>query len=199
MPYVNQKGVVERDFTKKEAFYIFQSYWTNTPMVHIYGHTWPTRWGEEGEEKMVKVYSNCDEAELFVNGISFGIKKRNSQDFPAAGLRWQVSMNKGDYTFKVVAKKGKETVTDEIRQNYQTEKWTKPSKMTLTKIDDKDGIATVEVKVFDDKNVMCLDAINLVAFDIIGDGELISNQGTSTGSAKVQLYNGRAIIKIKLH
>lgn len=197
VPYVNQKGVIERDFTKKEAFYVFQSYWTNTPMVHIYGHTWPTRWGEEGEEKMVKVYSNCDEAELFVNGRSFGIKKRNSQDFPAAGLRWQVPMNKGDYTFKVVAKKGKETVTDEIRQNYQTDKWTKPTKMTLTKIDEKDGIARLEVKVFDDKNAMCLDAINLVAFDIIGDGELISNQGTSTGSSKLQLYNGRAIIKIK--
>ena len=39
-------------------------------MVHIYGHSWPVRWGDEGEEKMVKVYSNCDEAELFVNGKS---------------------------------------------------------------------------------------------------------------------------------
>ena len=85
VPYVNQKGVVERDFTKKEAFYIFQSYWTTTPMVHLYGHSWPVRWGEEGEEKMVKVYSNCDEAELFVNGKSYGIRKRDSQKLPCCG------------------------------------------------------------------------------------------------------------------
>ena len=59
VPYMNQKGVVERDFTTKEAYYVFQSYWTTKPMVHIYGHSWPVRWGNEGEEKMVKVYSNC--------------------------------------------------------------------------------------------------------------------------------------------
>jgi len=197
VPYVNQKGVIERDFTKKEAFYIFQSYWTPTPMVHIYSHSWPVRWGEEGEEKMVKVYSNCDEAELFVNGKSYGIRKRDSQNFPAAGLRWQVPMQKGDYTFKVIAKKGKITVTDELVQSYQTEKWAKPAQMTFTKIDEKDGVATLEVKMLDDKNVLCLDAINLVAFSLVGDGELIKDQGTSTGASKVQLYNGRAIIKLK--
>jgi beta-galactosidase len=37
--------------TKKEAYFVFQSYWTDTPMVHLYGHSWPIRWGTEGEEK----------------------------------------------------------------------------------------------------------------------------------------------------
>ena len=57
VPYVNQKGVVERDFTKKESYYVFQSYWTEKPMLHIYGHSWPVRWGEKDESKMIKVYS----------------------------------------------------------------------------------------------------------------------------------------------
>ena len=197
VPYVNQKGVVERDFTKKESFYIFQSYWTNTPMVHIYGHSWPVRWGNQGEEKMVKVYSNCDEAELFVNGKSFGIKKRNSQDFPAAGLRWLVPMEKGTYHIKVVAKKGKLTVTDEITQEYQTEKWGKPAKLVLQKISEANGLGTVEVKAYDANNVLCLDAATEVKFNLLGDGELIKDQGTSTASSKVQLYNGRAVISLK--
>lgn len=197
VPYVNQKGVVERDFTKKESFYIFQSYWTNTPMVHIYGHSWPVRWGADGEEKMVKVYSNCDEAELFVNGKSFGIKKRNSQDFPAAGLRWLVPMQKGTYNFKIVAKKGKVTVTDEITQEYQTEKWGKPAKLVLQKISEANGLATVEVKAYDANNILCLDAATEVKFKLLGDGTLIKDQGTSTASSKVQLYNGRAVISLK--
>ena len=96
VPYVNQKGVVERDFTKKESFYVFQSYWTDEPMVHIYGHGWPVRWGEDGEEKEVLVYSNCQAVELFLNGESLGVRKRNSQDFPAAGLRWNVKFEKGE-------------------------------------------------------------------------------------------------------
>ena len=197
VPYVNQKGVIERDFTKKESFYIFQSYWTDKPMAHIYGHSWPVRWGTDGEEKMVKVYSNCDEAELFVNGKSFGVKKRNSQDFPAAGLRWLVPMQKGKYNLKVVAKKGKVTVTDEITQEYQTEKWGKPAKLVLQKVSEADGFATVEVKAYDANNVLCLDAANEVRFNLLGDGELIKNQGTSTTAAKVQLYNGRAVISLK--
>ena len=39
---------------------------------------------------MVKVYSNCAIAELFLNGKWCGVKRRNGQDFPAAGLRWQI-------------------------------------------------------------------------------------------------------------
>ncbi|MBB5645857.1 beta-galactosidase [Pedobacter cryoconitis] len=199
VPYMNQKGVVERDLTKKEAFYVFQSYWTSQPMVHIYGHTWPVRWGEQGEEKMVKVYANCTEAELFLNGKSFGVKKRNSQDFPAAGLRWNLPFVKGENTVTVIGKKGKITVKDEIKFNYQTEKWTKPSKLTLTKIDQQDDIATVEVKLYDDKNVQCLDAVNWINFSLAGEGKLIDDLGTSSGSRKVQAYNGRAIIKVKLN
>lgn len=197
VPYMNQKGVVERDLTKKEAYYVFQSYWTAKPMAHIYGHNWPVRWGDAGEEKMVKVYSNCDEAELFLNGKSFGVKKRNSQDFPAAGLRWNLVFNVGNNRVKVIAKKGKETVTDEISFAYQTEKWGKPSKLVFEKIKEENGIATVQVKLLDDKNVLCLDAVNWVRFGLAGDGKLIDNQGTSSGSRLVQVYNGRAIIRIK--
>jgi beta-galactosidase len=197
IPYMNQKGVVERDLTKKEAYYVFQAWWTQTPMVHIYGHSWPVRWGDEGEEKMVKVYSNCDEAELFVNGKSCGIKKRNSQDFPASGLRWSVKYNKGANTLKVIAKKGKVSVTDEITQAYQTEKWGKPAQLILQKIDQKGEIATIEVKLYDEKKTLCLDARNIVTFGLAGDGQLIDNQGTSSASRKVELYNGRAIIRIK--
>jgi beta-galactosidase len=199
VPYMNQKGVIERDFTKKESFYVFQSWWTEKPMAHIYGHTWPVRWGEPGEEKMVKVYSNCEEAELFLNGKNQGVKKRNSQDFPAAGLRWNVIFKEGENALKVIARKGKITVTDEIKQAYQTDKWGAPAKMDLRKIAQEGDIATLEVKLFDAKNVLCLDARNQVTFGLTGDGKLIDNQGTSSGSRSVELYSGRAVIRVILH
>lgn len=197
VPYMNQKGVVERDLTKKESYYVFQSYWTTKPMVHIYGHSWPVRWGNEGEEKMIKVYSNCDEAELFVNGKSMGSKKRNSQDFPAAGLRWNVVLNKGNNDVKVIAKKGKVIVEDAIKFQYQTEKWAKPAKLLIEKVKEENGVITLQAKLLDDKNVQCLDAANWIRFGLTGDGELIDNQGTSSASNYVQLYNGRATISVK--
>lgn len=197
VPYVNQKGVVERDLTKKEVYYVFQSYWTATPMVHIYGHSFPVRWGDANEEKMVKVYSNCDEAELFLNGKSIGIKKRNSQDYPAAGLRWNMVFNKGENVIKVVAKKGKQSVADSIKFQYQTDKWNKPAKILLEKIQEEKGMVTMQVKLLDDKNVLCLDATNWVRFAAAGDAELVDDLGTSSGSRYVQVYNGRAIIRVR--
>ncbi|GAC1377663.1 MAG: hypothetical protein NVS3B25_10060 [Hymenobacter sp.] len=196
VPYMNQKGVVERDFTKKEAYYVFQSYWAAKPMAHIYGHSWPVRWGDAGEKKMVKVYSNCDEAELFVNGKSYGLRKRNSQDFPAAGLRWLVELQ-ADNTLRVVARKGKTVVQDEISQHYQTEKWTRPAKMTLEKLSDHNGVVTLQVKLLDAKGVPCLDAANWLNYSLTGDGRMIDDQGTSSGSRKVQACNGRGIIRIE--
>lgn len=199
IPYVNEKGLVQRDLTKKEGYYVFQSYWATKPMVHIYGHSWPVRWGDEDEEKMIKVYSNCDEAELFVNGKSYGIKKRNSQDFPAAGLRWNVKLNKGENSVNVKAKKGKMEVKDSISFIYQTEKWGKPAKAIIEKIKEEKDTATIEVKLFDNKNVQCLDAANWVRFGLTGDGKLIDNLGTTTGSRYLQMYNGRALIRVKLN
>ena len=122
VPYVNQKGVVERDFTKKESYYVFQSYWTSEPMVHIYGHSWPVRWGKADEKKEILVYSNCDEVELFVNNKSQGRKKRNSQDYPSSGLHWDCTLNEGVNEIKAVGTKGKgkTSVTEVIRQAYLT-------------------------------------------------------------------------------
>lgn len=197
IPYVNTKGVVERDLTPKESYYVFQSYWSDKPMVHIYGHTWPVRWGDDGKLETIKVYSNCDKAELFVNGKSYGEKKRNSWDFPAAGLRWDVPMHEGDYTVEIIASKGKEKVTDAIRFHYQTEKWDTPEQLTLIVKSINGDTTTVVAKALDGKGVLCLDAKNIIRFSIAGDGELIDDMGTSDGSRKVQLYNGRALIKIK--
>lgn len=63
-------------------------------MIHIYGHTWPVRWGGKDDRKEILVYSNCDEVELFVNGVSQGVKRRNSQDYPAAGCAGIVFIRK---------------------------------------------------------------------------------------------------------
>ena len=197
VPYMNQKGVVERDGTKKESYYVFQSYWTDKPMVHLYGHSWPVRWGAEGEEKMVKVYSNCDEAELFLNGKSYGVKKRNAQDFPAAGLRWNLVFQGGENKVKVVARKGKVELSDSIHFQYQTQKWGVGAKTELRKIGEEGGIATLQVQLLDDKGAPCLDARDWVRFDLAGAGKLIDNQGTSSGARLVQLYNGRAIIRVR--
>ena len=197
VPRINQKGVLERDMTKKEGYYVFQSYWSEVPMVHIYGHTWPVRWGSEGQARMVKVYSNCPSAELFVNGTSAGRRSRDSQNFPAAGLRWMVSFAPGKNHLRVVANRNGTTVVDEVELEYQTEKWDLPAKLRIAQIACSGKTATVEATLYDANGVLCLDARNVVRFSLAGDGRLIDNLGTSSGSRVVQMYNGRAQISIE--
>ncbi len=196
VPRMNQKGLVERDLTPKEGYYVFQSYWAEKPMAHIYGHSWPMRWGNEGEPKMVKVYSNCPEAELFVNGVSCGKKTRNSQDFPAAGLRWMAKFEEGNNRIKVVARKGAVEVVDEITTFYQTRPFGKPAQFELSQTKVAGGLIQVEAWLMDDGGRMCVTSRNEVRFELAGDGLLIDNLGTSKGSRKVELCNGRAYISL---
>lgn len=196
VPYVNQKGIVERNLTPKESYYVFQSYWTDEPMIRIYGHTWPVRWGSEGEKKMIKVYSNCESVELYLNGKSLGERARNSQDFPAAGLRWVTPFLTGENKVRAIGKKDGKTVEDVLTFEYQSEPWSEPAQLDFKVIAEDDHSATVQVYALDANGVRCLDAKNDVHFDIIGDGELIADLGTSTAAREVELYNGRAQITL---
>lgn len=63
-------GVIDLYLQKKDAFYQHQSQWLDTPMIHVFPH-WCFR-GREGEEIAVWAYTNCEEAELFLNGVSVG-------------------------------------------------------------------------------------------------------------------------------
>lgn len=67
----------------------------------------------------------------------------------------------------------------------------------MEKLGEENGVATVQVKIIDDNQVQCLDAANWINFSLAGDGRLIDDLGTSSGSRKVQAYNGRAIIRVE--
>src|SRR5665213_2661569 len=198
IPRVNEKGLTERDLTPKEGYYVFQSYWAEKPMVHLYGHTWPVRWGEPGEQKLVRVYSNCGEVELFVNGQSDGVKHRDSADFPCAGLRWMTPLPEGTNTLKAIGHQNGVETSDEITFEYQTTKWSAPALLTLKEVAREGDVFTLEVRAYDKSNVWCLDATNVVRFSLAGDGVLLDDLGTVRGSRVVQLANGRAWISARL-
>jgi beta-galactosidase len=196
IPRVNQKGVVERDLTTKESYYVFQSFWAEKPMAHIYGHTWPVRWGKVDEKRTVHVYSNCERAELLLNGKSMGIKHRDSQDFPAAGLRWEVVFQRGSNHLSVIAIKGEIEVSDELHLIYQTEPWGDPVQLKLSEKARDKNLVTVEATLFDAEGILCVDSAKNIRFQLTGAGSLVDNLGTSRASRELQLSNGRAEISI---
>ena len=64
-------GIIDLASLPKDRYYLYRSIWnTDAPTLHILPHwTWP---GKEGQTVPVFVYTDADEAELFVNGKSQG-------------------------------------------------------------------------------------------------------------------------------
>ncbi len=74
-PGMNHKGLVTFDReTKKDSFYLYKAYWSNEKFVHICGRRYVDRVESITD---VKVYSNCDEVTLYVNGEKFATQKCN--------------------------------------------------------------------------------------------------------------------------
>ena len=121
VPRVNQKGVIDRDMTRRRRYFVFQSYWTmhrwstSTDILAIAGATKASKDGQG--------LFQLRDCRAFVNGSLAGVTHRNSQDFPAAGLRWMTPFVRGTNNLRVVATKGGTKVQDEITFLYQTQKW----------------------------------------------------------------------------
>lgn len=63
-------GMMDSCGFPKDAYYLCQAIFKQEPIVHVLPH-WNWK-GKEGENIRVMSHTNCNEAELFVNGKSFG-------------------------------------------------------------------------------------------------------------------------------
>ena len=71
----NNKGLVTYDRrTKKDSFYLYKAYWTTDPFVHIASKRYYYR---AEKTTTIKVYSNCNEVTLYVNGKEFAKQEGN--------------------------------------------------------------------------------------------------------------------------
>ena len=76
---MNHKGLVTFDRKyKKDSFYAYQAWLSDKPMVHLCGKRYIDR---VEEVTKVTVYSNCDEVELFANGVSVGKQSKGKYPF----------------------------------------------------------------------------------------------------------------------
>ncbi len=70
-------GAVDLAGIPKNRFYGYRAAWTDTPTLHIFPHwNWE---GMEGEKVPVHVYTNYDEVELFINGVSQGKRRHKTE------------------------------------------------------------------------------------------------------------------------
>jgi beta-galactosidase len=143
-------------------------------------------------------FTNCHEAELFINGKSFGKKQSDSVH---SCLWWYVPYVPGEVR---AAAKGPDNTTLTAVLKTVSEPVTillKPDATTL-KADNHD-IAIVEVQLLDKKNSRAVLADNLITFDVSGEGKIIgvdNGDASSLDNYKLsqrKAYAGRCIVIVQ--
>ncbi|MBP3445643.1 MAG: glycoside hydrolase family 2 protein [Clostridia bacterium] len=93
---MNHKGLVTFDRKyKKDSFFAYQAWLSKKPMVHLCGKRYVDR---VEDVTKVTVYSNCDEVELFANGVSVGKQQKGKYPFFYFDVK-----NEGETTLTVKA------------------------------------------------------------------------------------------------
>jgi len=197
IPYMNQKGLVDRNGKPKDAYYVFKSYWSEKPFTYIESHTWTDRQGPKNTPRTICVYSNCPKVELFLNGVSLGVKNRDITAYPACGLTWDVNFADGKNNFVAVgiSKEGKK-VEDTIDVNYRYVKNGAADGLKLSAEKMNNGSYLVTAIAVDKNKMRCLDYEDRVYFQCLSGGTTMKNQGTPTGSESIKMANGKASIEV---
>lgn len=187
-------GIIDLCNFPKDAYYFYQSQWTDEAMAHLLPHwTWP---GKEGKSIPVWCYTNCDSAELFLNGKSLG--KREFTAEKDMHLEWLVPYQPGE--LKVVAKRdGTVVATDSKRTAGPAARLALSADETILVSEEQD-LAYVTIQVEDQKGYFAPKAATQVALRIEGPGRLL---GVGSGNplshedfqgSSVTTFNGLASV-----
>lgn len=103
-------GVTDTCGFPKDAYYFYQSCWSDKPVLHLFPHwNWE---GMEGRPIDVLAYTNCDSAELFLNGVSQGICRFDPRQ--GMHLHWRVPYKPGTLTVRGYDSAGELCAEDRI-------------------------------------------------------------------------------------
>ncbi len=156
-------GIIDLAGFPKDVYYMYQSEWTNKPVLHLFPH-W--NW-KPGEKVDVVTYFNADEVELFLNGRSQGTKRKQGDDVL---VFWRLPYEPG--VLKAVSRKnGQVVLTREVRTAAAPARIIlEPDRRTI-KADGTD-LSFVTVKVVDRNGTVVPMADNLIKFELTGAGSI---------------------------
>lgn len=184
-------GIVDLTGAPKDRYWLYRSHWRqDVHTLHISPDSW-TFPGREGSATPVVVYTDGDEAELFLNGRSLGRRQKGERVvLPAAmtnnhfkafcryRLMWlDVPYEPGE--LKAVAYKDGQGIGEKILRTAGEVAELRLSVEPLTRID-ADELIWVRAEAYDSAGVRVPDATDKVAFSLEGPGRIL---GVGNGDA----------------
>lgn len=175
-------GIIDLASLPKDRYYLYRSIWNKRDnTLHVLPHwTWP---GREGENTPVFVYTNYPEAELFVNGKSYGKQRKLTSDEARAlqgkdslwlqrryRLMWtDVPYEPGELKVVAYDNSGKKVEEKTVRTAGKPHHLEVVADRTALSADGKD-LAYITVRVVDKDGNLCPADDRLVSFTVKGAG-----------------------------
>jgi beta-galactosidase len=165
-------GIVDLAGFPKDVYYMYQSEWRpDKTVLHVFPH-W--NWRDGDVVDLWAYYNNADEVELFINGVSQGVRTKQGDDLHVS---WRVAYRPGE-VLAVSRRNGAVVARQEIRTAGE------PAAVRLTadrREINADGtdLSYITVEIVDKDGNICPWADNEVHFDVAGVGK---NVGVDNGN-----------------
>lgn len=164
-------GIYDLAGLPKDRYYLYRSRWnTEDETLHILPHwNWE---GREGKTTPVFVYTSYDSAELFVNGKSQGVRRKNdSTPQHRYRLMWMnVKYEPGILKVVALDDEGHPVAKKQIQTAGKPYKIILNSDRKTLKADGED-LAFISVSVVDKDGIPCPTATNQLNFSVQGQGK----------------------------
>lgn len=208
-------GICDLAGLPKDRYYLYRSVWNkDSHTLHITPH-W--NWGKKMKGKVVpvQVFSDYDEAELFVNGKSQGRIKKSTEKNPNVGktkyvpnldryrLRWMnVKYEPGELKVVAYDKDGKAAMTQTLRTAGEPEMlMLTPDRGTISA--DGNDLCYVTVTAVDKDGNVCPLADDQLTFEVSGEGTFkCACNGDATSlepftQPSMRLFNGKLVVTVQ--
>ena len=179
-------GIVDLAGFPKDMYYFYQSEWTDKDVLHLFPH-W--NWIEGQMVDMWCYYNHADEVELFVNGQSKGIRrKENDHQYH---VLWRVQFEPGEV--KVVARKNGKEVREKVIKTAGAPHHIQLSADKNTISADGKSLAFITVEVVDKDGNICPLAENQIFFSLSGDATIVGvDNGSQTSMERFKANHRKA-------
>ena len=201
-------GIIDLAGFPKDSYYMYQSEWTQQPMLHLFPH-W--NWVPGDTIDLWAYYNQADEVELFINGKSQGVRRKeegekrkensqfsipNSQFSTEYHVGWRVQFEPGEV--KAVSRKNGKVVCEQVIRTAGA-----PDHIRLS-VDYAGRHTTfVTAEVVDRDGNLCPWANDQIRFSVTGDAQILAtDNGCQTSmerftSPQRHAFFGRCLVVVK--
>ena len=189
-------GIVDLAGFPKDTYYMYQSEWTNKPVLHLFPH-W--NWLEGQTIDLWCYYNQADEVELYINGKSMGVRRKaDSHQFH---VMWRVTFEPGEV--KVVARQDGREVRQKVIRTAGPPHHLRLTTDRQTITADGKSLAFVTVEVVDKDGNLCPNAENQVFFEVDGNVNIAGvDNGCQTSMERFKAdnrkaFNGKCLVVLR--